>query len=187
MATITKLAGTCPITFYMTVRSADGTTAEGAASDADVVTSLARAARRGYQVELTSRGGADITRTVPGKGRHTVAFKPVRPAGTLTATVRRYLGLIDSRPAEYDPEKERINAGWISWVPPVATARLRSHGLVSVDGATVTVSLSARLAMSRQDRRPGPWGYVLSGGELAELVRDLGQAHAGLQAAPSAS
>jgi hypothetical protein len=158
-------------TFFMTVTSTDGTAAEGAASDADVRRSLATAARRGYQVEVTPGGGANISREVPGKGRHSVVYKPFRNAGSITPTVRTDLRLIGLRPAaEFQPETGRIKAGWLNSIPPGASARLRSYGLVAVDGVTVTVSMSARLAMLARDYAPAPWAHILTPGQLAAFM-----------------
>jgi hypothetical protein len=155
-------------TFFMTVTSTDGSVAEGACSDADVKRSIATAARRGYQVEVTPGGGANIAREIPGKGRHSVICKPFRNAGSLTPTVRTDLRLIGLRPtAEFQPGTGRIKAGWLNSIPPAASARLRSHGLVAVDGTTVTVSLSARLAMLARDYAPAPWAHILTPGQLA--------------------
>jgi len=158
-------------TFFMTVTSADGTVSEGACSDADVRRSLAVAARRGYQVEVTPRGGANIMREVPGKGRHTVAYYPFRSAGGMTATMREDLRLIGTRKtAEFQPATGRIKAGYVNSIPPGASGALRLRGLVAVDGTTVTVSMSARLAMLARDRRPAPWAYILTPGQLAAFT-----------------
>jgi hypothetical protein len=157
-------------TFHMTVTSTDGTVTKGACSDADVRRSLATAARRGHQVEVTPQGGANIAREIPGKGRHSVIYEGARRAGRLTATMREDLRLIATRPAaEFQPETGRIQAGYINSIPPAASSRLRFHGLIAVNGMQVTVSLSARLAILAQDSKPFPWAHVLSSGELADF------------------
>jgi hypothetical protein len=161
-------------TFFMTVTSTDGTVSEGACSDADVKRSLDVARRRGYQVEVTPSGGVNISREVPGKGRHWVVYKAFRNAGNMTATMRKDLRLIDIRPtAEVEPETGRIKAGYVNSIPPAASAALRSRGLVAVDGTTVTVSMSARLAMLARDFAPPPWGHVLTPGQLAAFCGSL--------------
>lgn len=154
-------------TFFMTVTSTDGTVAEGACSDADVRRSLATAARRGYQVEVTPNGGASIVREIPGKGSHRVTYKPFRSALNLTPTARLNLRLIDTRRAEFQPATGRIKAGYVNSIPPAASSSLRSRGLVAVDGTTVTVSMSARLAMLARDHKPAPWAHILTPGQLA--------------------
>jgi hypothetical protein len=156
-------------TYFMTVTSTDGSVAEGACSDADVRRSLATAARRGYRVEVTSQGGAYIVRDVPGKGCHSVSYKPFRSAGNITPTVRLDLRLIDTRSSEFQPATGRIKAGYVNSIPPGASARLRLYGLVAVNGATVTVSMSARLAMLARDHKPAPWSHTLTPGQLADF------------------
>ena len=157
-------------TFYMTVNNTDGSVVQGACSDADVTRSLATAARRGYQVEVTPQGGANIARQIPGKGRHSVVYAPFRNAGSLTATVREDLRLIATRPtAELQPETGRIKAGYINSIPPGASSLLMSRGLVAVDGAEVTVPLSTRLAMLATDHRTPPWSYEPTAGEINDL------------------
>jgi hypothetical protein len=163
------------LTFYMTVTGTDGTVAKGACSDAEVMRSLATAARRGYEVEVTQQGGANITREIPGRGRHTVVYEPFRSAGNLTATSVRDLCLIGIRPtAELQPETGRIKAGYVNSIPPAASDWLRFRGLVAVDGTTVTVSMSARLAMLALGHRPYPWAYILTAAELAEFTKVKG-------------
>jgi hypothetical protein len=155
-------------TFFMTVTSTDGTVAEGACSDADVKRSLATAARRGYRVEVTARGGMNIRREIPGKGCHTVIYEPFRSAGHMTATMLQDLRLIGTRPAaRLDAETGRIKAGYVNSIPPAASSLLCSRGLVAVDGTTVTVSMSARLAMLARDYVPAPWAHILAPGQLA--------------------
>jgi hypothetical protein len=155
-------------TFYMTVTGTDGTVAEGACDDADVKRSLATAARRGYRVEVTASGGANIAREVPGKGRHSVVYKPIISALGMTATARRDLRLIDIRPAAVlQPETGRINAGYVNSIPPAASSLLCSRGLIAVNGTTVTVSMSARLAMLARDYVSAPWGHILTSAQLA--------------------
>lgn len=156
-------------TFFMTVTSTDGTVAEGACSDADVRRSLATAARRGYQVEVTPGGGASIVREIPGKGSHRVTYKPFRNAGNLTPTVRLDLRLIDTRSSEFQPATGRIKAGYVNSIPPGTSARLRLYGLVAVNGTTVTVSMSARLAMLARDNKPAPWAHILTPSQLADF------------------
>jgi hypothetical protein len=172
-----------PVAFYMTVTSTDGTLTEGACSDADVARSLATAARRGYKVEVTSQGGTNIVREVPGKGRHSVVYVPFRNAGNLTATVREDLRLIairdrvarHGRPgAEFQPETGRIKAGYINSIPPAASALLRFRGLVTVNGSAVTVSMSARLAMLAVDSGHAPWSYHPTVAELSDLCATFG-------------
>lgn len=161
-------------TFFMTVTGTDGTVIEGACSDADVRRSIAVAARRGYQVEVTPSGGANISREVPGKGRHWVVYRPFRHAGTMTATVRNDLRLIGIRAAaELQPETGRIKAGYVNSIPPAASATLRSRGLVAVNGTTVTVSVSARLAMLARDYAPAPWAHILTPGQLAAFCESV--------------
>jgi len=157
-------------TFYMTVTSTDGTVTEGACSDADVARSLATAARRGYTVDVTPQGGAYIVREIPGKGRHTVSYAPFRNAGSLTATVREDLRLIAIRPtAELQPETGRIKAGYINSIPPAASSLLISRRLVAVNGTTVTLSMSARLAILATDHRTPPWSYHPTVAEINDL------------------
>lgn len=158
--------------YFMTVTSTDGTVSEGAGSDADVMRSLVTAARRGYQVEVTPDGGANISREVPGKGRHWVVYRPFRHAGSITATVRNDLRLIGIRPAELQPETGRIKAGYVNSIPPAASGWLRAHGLVAVDGTRVTVSMSARLAMLSRDYAPVPWAHILTPGQLAAFLSE---------------
>jgi len=161
-------------TFYMTVTSTDGTVTEGACTDADIKRSLATAARWGYRVEVTSQGGANIRREIPGKGCHTVIYKPPRSAGNMSATNIADLRLIDIRPtAEFQPETGRIKAGYVNSIPPAATSWLRSRGLVAVDGTTVTVSMSARLAMLARDHKPAPWAHILTPDQLAAFLTTM--------------
>ena len=162
------------LAFYMTVTSTDGTVAEGTCSDAEVMRSLATASRRGYRVEVTPQGGANITRELPGKGSHTVIYAPIRRVGHLTASVREDLRLIAIRPtAGYEPGTGRIKAGYVNSIPPAASALLLSRGLVTVDGTSAALSMSARLAMLALGRRPYPWGYVLPAAELAEFCASM--------------
>ena len=157
-------------TFFMTVTGTDGVSAEGACSDADVKRSLTTAARRGYQVEVTPSGGANITRTVPGKGRHTVIYRPFQGALGMTPVMREDLRLISIRKtAEFQPETGRIKAGYVNSIPPSSAARLRFYGLVAVDGTTVTVSMSARLAMLARDYVTPPWAHILTPAQLADF------------------
>lgn len=161
-------------TFFMTVTSTDGAVAEGACSDADLRNSLAVAARRGYQVEVTPDGGANITREIPGKGYHSVVYKPFRNVGSLTATMREDLRLIGIRPtAELQPETGRIKAGYVNSIPPAASDWLRFRGLVAVNGTTVTVSMSARLAMLARNYAPAPWAHILTSAQLATFCDSL--------------
>lgn len=160
--------------FFMTVTSADGSVAEGACSGADVRRSLAVAARRGYQVEVTQGGGANISREIPGKGRHSVTYRPFRSALNMSAANLADLRLIDVRlTAEFQPETGRIKAAYVNSIPPAASGRLRFRGLVNVDGTTVTVSMSARLAMLARDYAPAPWGHILTPGQLAAFCDSL--------------
>jgi hypothetical protein len=158
--------------FYMTVTSTDGTVTKGTCTEAEAARSLATAARRGYFAEVMPDGGTAIMRKVHGTagGEHWVRLEPARHAPRLTATVRHDLFLIAVRPtAVYEPETGRIKAGYINSIPPAASALLRHRGLVTVSGTTVTVSLSARLAMLAQDNRPSPWSYEPSAAELSGL------------------
>lgn len=174
MTTGPATRGGSKFTFYMTVTSTDGTVTEGACSDADVMRSLATAARRGYRVEVTAQGGANIVREVPRKGRHSVVYAPFRNAGHLTATAREDLRLIAIRAAAtLDPETGRIKAGYINSIPPAASDLLRVRRLVAVDGTTVTVSMSARLAMLAADNSPAPWSYILSAADLDNFCGDI--------------
>lgn len=158
-------------TFSMTVTNSDGTVVKGAASDADVMRSLATAARRGYTVEVTGRGTAHVTREIPGKGRHVVTYEPFTAVRNLTRTVLGDLRLIATRKAAVlDPDAGRINAGYINSIPPAASALLVSRGLVRVDGTTVTLSAPARIAMLALAHCPAPWGYVVPAGELAGFL-----------------
>jgi len=159
-----------PATFIMTVTHSDGSVYEGPCTDAQAARSLATATRRGYGVEVLPNGGANIVRHVPGRGRHVVTLAPGRNARKLTATVRFDLALIASRHrSDFDPETGRIKAGYVNSIPPGASALLRGRGLVTLVGTSVTVSLSARLAMLAQDNRPIPWSYKPSAGELNDL------------------
>lgn len=161
-------------TFFMTVTGTDGTAAEGACTDEDVKRSLATAARRGYQVEVTPQGGANISREVPGKGRHSVVYKPFRNAGSITPNVRQDLRLISTRAtAEFQPGTGRIKAGYVNSIPPAAAGWLRAHGLVAVDGTAVTVSMSARLALLARDHKPVPWAHILTSVQLATFCRSV--------------
>ena len=113
-------------------------------------------------MEVLPDGGADIKRQVHGTagGSHWVKLHQRGSPGRLTATVRHDLFLIAVRPsATLEPETGRIKAGYVTSIPPGASAYLRYRGLVTVSGTTVTVSLSARLAMLAQDHRPVPWSY----------------------------
>src|ERR1035441_1915124 len=159
-----------PFTFSMTVNHTDGPAAQGACSDADVTPSLATAARRGYQVEVTPQGGANIARQIPGKGRHSVVYAPFRNAGSLTATVREDLRLIAIRPAaELQPETGRINAGYVNSIPPAASSLLIFRCLVAVNGTAVTLSMSARLALLATDHRTPPRSYEPTAGAINAL------------------
>jgi hypothetical protein len=159
-------------TFFMTVTSTDGTVTGGACSDADIKRSLATAARRGYRVEVTSQGGANIRREIPGKGCHTVIYTPFRKVyGIITNVTREDLRLIDiRRAAEFQPETGRIKAGYVNSIPPATSSWLRFRGLVAVDGTTVTVSMSARLAMLARDHKPAPWAHILTPDQLAAFL-----------------
>lgn len=162
-------SGSRAFTFYMTVTSTDGTVTEGACTDAQVARSLATAARRGYRVEVTPRGGASIVREIPGKGKHWVVYAPFRNAGGFTPTVRNDLRLIGLRRAEYQPETGRIKAGYVNSIPPAASALLRFRHLVAIDGTAVTVSMSARLAMLAVDSGHAPWSYHPTVAEISDL------------------
>ncbi len=156
-------------TFYMTVTQADGTVSEGICTEAQAARSLATAPRRGSRVEILPTGGANIVRKVPGKGDHMVKLVPVRKARELTKTVRFDLYLIGVRHiATFDAETGRIKAGYLNSIPPAASARLRGQGLVTLTGETVTVSLSARLAMLAQDKT-APWSYHPTAGEINDV------------------
>jgi hypothetical protein len=155
----------------MTVTSADGTVSEGMCTEAQAARSLATATRRGYGVEVLPNGGANIVRCIGTAGRHVVKLEPVRKAGNLTATVRFDLRLIASRHrSDFVPETGRIKAGYVNSIPPGATAGLIARGLVTLTGAAVTVSLSARLAMLARDNRPAPWSYKPAAGEVGEVL-----------------
>lgn len=162
-------------TYRMTVTSTDGTSTEGACSDADVRRAVAAAARRGYQVEVKPDGGVNITREIPGSGYRDVTYKPARNAGSVTATMLADLRLIGTRPAAaLQPETGRINAGYFGSIPPAASAALRSRGLVTVDGTTVTLSVAARAAMLAQDHHArAPWGHLLTPDQLAAFAAAL--------------
>jgi hypothetical protein len=167
----TTIRASAATTFRMTVINADGTTAEGTFTEAEAARSLTTATRRGYDVEVLPNGGANISRRIGAGGYHTVRIVPMRKAGNLTATARMDLRLIASRHiAVLVRETGCVKAGYLNSIPPGATARLMAQGLVTVTGATVTVSLSARLAMLAQDNRPAPWSYTPSVGELLETV-----------------
>lgn len=159
-------------TFLMTVTSTDGTVTEGACADTDVLRSLATAARRGYRVEVTAGGGANISRDVPGKGIHHVAYRPVLSGALgMTATMRADLRLIGIRSvAVLQPGTGRIKAGYVNEIPPAASDQLRRRGLVSISGTTVTVSMSAQLAMLARDYKPAPWAHILAPEQLAAFV-----------------
>ena len=162
--------------FHMTVTSTDGTVSKGACTEAQAARSLATAVRRGYFVEVLPDGGANIKRKVHGTagGSHWVKLEPARHAGNLTATVRHDLFLIAVRPsATFEPETGRIKAGYVNSIPPGASAFLRYRGLVTVSGTTVTVSLSARLALLAQDNRPIPWSYEPTADELRKVAASL--------------
>ena len=150
-------------TFYMTVTQSDGSVQEGICTEAQAARSLATAVRRGYFVEVLPNGGANIVRHVPGRGRHVVTLTPTRKARKLTPTARFDLKLIETRHrSDFDPETGRIKAGYVNSIPPAASALLMARGLVTVTGTSVTVSLSARLAMLAQDHRTEtgePRGY----------------------------
>ena len=136
--------------------------------------SLATAARRGYQVEVTQQGGANITREVPGKGSHTVVYAPMRIVGHLTPSAREDLRLIAIRAAAgFQPGTGRIQAGYVNSIPPAASAVLLSRGLVTVDGTTATLSMSARLVMLALAHRPAPWAYILTAAELAGFCGEV--------------
>ena len=170
---MTATEHTAPVAFYMTVTSTDGTVSKGACTEAQAARSLATAVRRGYFVEVLPAGGANIRRKVHGTagGNHWVKLEPMRSAGNLTATVRHDLFLIGVRPtATFEPETGRIKAGYINSIPPAASAFLRYRGLVTVSGTTVTISLSARLAMLAQDSGHAPWSYKPSTGELNAIL-----------------
>jgi len=159
--------------FYMTVTHADGSVHKGTCTEEQAARSLATASRRGYFIEVLPNGGANIMREVhgPAGGSHWVKLEPIRNAGKLTPTVRTDLALIASRHiAVLVPETGRIKAAYIHSIPPGAASLLRAQGLVTLAGETVTVSLSARLAMLAQDNRPAPWSYEPSAGEMGDLL-----------------
>ena len=157
--------------FRMAVKAADGTRSEGACTEAQVARSLATASSRGYTVEILPDGGFNVLREIPGKGCHVVKVTPVRKVRKLTRTVRSDLALIGTRrAAEFVPATGRINAGYFSSIPPAASADLMGQGLVTLAGNTVTVSLSARIAMLHQDSGHAPWSYKPTALELLRLV-----------------
>jgi hypothetical protein len=178
--------------FRMTVINADGTTAEGAYTEADAMCSLRRAVRRGYRVEATRNGGVVITREIPSAGdtwaparKHVVTLEPVAVPGKITGTMRHDLDLIAIRGGSL-LANGRIKAGYFYGIPPAASARLIARGFVTVRGTAVAVSLSARLAMLAQDHqtttreqrgyvRPGDIGLSTcgaNGGGRSGLVYD---------------
>jgi hypothetical protein len=159
--------------FYMTVTHADGSAHKGTCTEAQAARSLATASQRGYFIEVLPNGGANIRREVhgPAGGSHWVKLEPARHARKLTPTARLDLALIASRHiAVFVPETGCIKAGYVNSIPPGATSLLRDRGLIALTGSTVTVSLSARLAMLAQDHRPVPWSYEPSAGEVGDLL-----------------
>ena len=82
--------------------------------------------------------------------------------------------LIGIRPtAEYQPESGRIKAGYINSIPPAASWLLKFHGLIAVDGTTVTISMSARLGLLALRYAPAPWAHILTSGQLADFCAEL--------------
>jgi hypothetical protein len=156
--------------FRETITSADGSTAEGACSEAHAMYTLGRAVRLGYRVEATRHGGAVVVREIPActdrwqlPKRHTVTIEPVMQAGRVTDVNRLDLELVSGRGGSR-MQGDRIKAGYLNSIPPGAAGRLIARGLVTVaDDGVVTVSLVARLAMLAQDHHTEtrePRGYV---------------------------
>ncbi|MGW7708292.1 hypothetical protein [Streptomyces sp. NPDC054771] len=150
--------------FRETITHAHGVTV-GTASEQHAVMLLVRAVRRGYDVEATATGGAQITwgRMVFGPGggvvvraERSIELEPVTLVGLLSITTRTDLDLIDrDRHARYVEERgRRVLRGLLWCIPATTTARLLARGLV-VEGedGRVRVSLAARLALLAQDHR----------------------------------
>ena len=172
------------MTFHVTITGAWGDPWYASYDEAQAADMLRRAAGHGYTVELTSGGGFNVLREIPGRGCRTIRCEPARKSGNLTPTVRRDLDLIAHRAGASWETSGRIRAGHFSSIPPGASARLRERGLITTEGEAVTVSLQARLARLHQDRRgSSPWSYKPTAGELAELpgrqpARNCGEAGA---------
>ncbi|NGO67868.1 hypothetical protein [Streptomyces boncukensis] len=155
-----------------------GGTTEGTASEQHALTTLARALRRGYAIDLTLDGGAAIGWTAhrfgPGEtvvsAPRSITFAPELPVGrALTDATCDDLLLVQSSDATYDP-LNRVFTGGIWRIPQAATARLRARGLVVVDERNrVRPSLTARIGLFARDHRtrttePGGWFYPAGGG-----------------------
>ncbi|MFC8889528.1 hypothetical protein ACFT54_09950 [Streptomyces cinereoruber] len=139
--------------FCETVTHAGGD-AEGIASEAHALMLLRRAARRGYAIEATERGGALITwtrRQLGGDIAHrSISLVPQMPVGTLTDAITRDLGLIaDLRPVRYvfNDHGRRIILAGLTEISPMATASLRARRLVTEHRGTVRLTLTARLGL----------------------------------------
>ncbi|WP_406501576.1 hypothetical protein OHA04_27540 [Streptomyces sp. NBC_01590] len=155
-----------------TIAHAHGTT-EGTASEQHATMLLARAARRGYAIEVTTPGGALITwtRHVFGPGENTVVradrsitLEPFTPVGTLSDTVRADLDLIAGDPhARYAEENgRRVIRGLVWRIPAFTTARLRARGLVVEEEGLVCLSLTAHLGLlahAHRTRTTTPEGW----------------------------
>lgn len=138
-----------------------GGTTEGTASERHALTTLSRALRRGYAIDLTRDGGATITWTArsfgPGEtvvsAPRSISFTPELPVGRALTDATGYdLLLVDSvRDATYDPVN-RVITGGIWRIPQAATARLRVRGLVVVDDHNrAGQSLAARIGLFARD------------------------------------
>ncbi|MEU5834507.1 hypothetical protein ABZ820_12655 [Streptomyces diacarni] len=174
--------------FRETIHHAGGVT-EGTASEAHALYLLRRAARRGYDIEVTKAGGALITWTARLFGRRdgevieearSIELAPHLPVGAaLTdATVRDLTDIHEARRPCYADENGRrvISLNGFCRIPPAATARLRARGLVAEDGdGRVRLTLTARLGLLARAHRtrttePRGWHYPA----------DIGMASAGL-------
>lgn len=140
--------------FRETITHAGGVT-EGTASEAHALTTLRRAVRRGYAIDVTREGGALITWTRRemrgGIAQRSITFAPQMPVGTLTEAVIRDLTDIDGlRPVRYteNDHGRRIILAGLTEISPMATAALRARKLVTADAyGKVRLTLTARLGL----------------------------------------
>ncbi|MEU1815183.1 hypothetical protein ABZ543_08290 [Streptomyces roseifaciens] len=147
--------------FRLTVTPTDGAS-EGPASEAYARHLLRRATRRGYRIEATVRGGAEITWTARTLTRRrtedrSITLVPTAASGIcLTTANLRHLNLVNRGQGRYEPDGtdgERAITGPAWQIPPAATAQLIACGLVTDDDGLVRLTLTAQLALLARRHR----------------------------------
>lgn len=172
--------------FRETIAHADDSS-ENAASEQHAMLLLRRAVNRGYAVDVTPAGGASITWTYRQlNGEHitehprSIRLAPDPPlARPLSETAVQDLELIDeARRAEYDRQAQVI-VGGLWKIPPGATARLRTRGLVAIeDDGRARLTLTARIilfARQHRTRTTAPDGWYRPAGQVSAGLNKPGR------------